>query len=137
MGQQAKLVLVADDERAIAEVIAAFVRDLGYRATVAANGDEALTLARTEWPVLLITDMMMPRMDGPGLIAAVRAAALAERRPAPATILITAAGPGHAKGSGVDAVLRKPFDLGDLEELLRQLLTASVDTAPTRIHDRP
>ncbi|HWE60989.1 MAG TPA: response regulator, partial [Chloroflexota bacterium] len=74
---QDELVLIADDEPTIAEVVAALVTDAGYRAVVATHGRQALELAQTVWPALVITDLMMPVLDGAGLIAALQEAAAA------------------------------------------------------------
>ena len=63
-------------------------------------------------PALLITDLMMPHLDGSELIAA----------PVPPTILMTAADMARAREAGADAVLRKPFHLADLAALLRRFL---------------
>jgi CheY-like chemotaxis protein len=112
-------VLIVDDEPAIAAFIADVAREMGYQTLVAANGQEALTLAETAWPCLLITDLMMPSMDGPELIARLRERA--GDRPLP-VILVTVAAVHAARVPGADAVLAKPFELGALESLLHRLL---------------
>ena len=58
------LVLIAEDEEPIAEVVATVVEDAGYTPRLAAHGREALELARAEQPALLITDLMMPHLSG-------------------------------------------------------------------------
>lgn len=118
----AVLILIAEDERPIAEVVAAVVADAGYEPVVAAHGRQALELARERWPGLVITDLMMPHLDGAGLIGALGEEAAARGRTRPPVILMTAAGPRQAREAGADAVLRKPFDLDALEELIRRLL---------------
>lgn len=112
-------VLIVDDEPAIADFIAEVARELGYRTLIAANGLDAIAVARAERPCLLITDLMMPGMDGPELIARLR-----ERnghQPLP-VILVTVAAAQAAHVPGADEVLVKPFDLGTLERVLRRLL---------------
>ena len=116
------LVLVADDEAPIAQVVAEVIGDMGHRVHVARNGRHALDLARARWPALVVTDLMMPELTGAGLIAALRAEAAAAGRPPPPVILMTAAGSAAAAGSGADAVLPKPFDLAMLEDLVARLL---------------
>lgn len=116
------LVLIADDEGPIAAVVAALVKDLGYRSAVARNGKQALEMARAAWPSLLITDLMMPGLTGAELIAALHAEAEAAHRTPPPAILMTAAGIHRARGAGADAVLPKPFDMAELEELLERFL---------------
>lgn len=121
-GPGATVVLIAEDERAIADVVAAVVTEAGFAPVVAAHGRRALELAREHWPALLITDLMMPFLDGGELIAALRAEAEARGLAGVPAILLTAAGPQRARAVGADAVLRKPFDLDVLEDLMRRLL---------------
>lgn len=119
---QSTLVLIAEDEEPIAEAIALIVEDAGYTSLVAAHGKQALELARQRRPALVITDLMMPLLDGAELIAALRAdAALDGHRPPP-IILMTAAGLKRAYEADADAVLRKPFELDELEDLLFRYL---------------
>ena len=58
------LVLIAEDEALIQRVAVAAVESLGYSILLARNGQEALDLARTYRPDLLLTDALMPKMDG-------------------------------------------------------------------------
>ena len=118
------LVLIAEDEEPIAEVVATVVEDAGYRPLLAAHGREALELARAQQPALLITDLMMPHLSGAELIAALRSDAAASGRAPLPVILMTAAGPAQARAAGADAVLRKPFELLELDALLRRFLEA-------------
>jgi CheY-like chemotaxis protein len=118
------LVLIAEDEEPIAEVVATVVEDAGYRPLLAAHGQEALELARAQQPALLITDLMMPHLSGAELIAALRSDAAASGRAPLPVILMTAAGPAQARAAGADAVLRKPFELLELDALIRRFLEA-------------
>jgi CheY-like chemotaxis protein len=120
------LVLIAEDEEPIAEVVATVVEDAGYTPRLAAHGRRALELARAEQPALLITDLMMPHLSGAELIAALRSDAVASGRNPVPVILMTAAGPAQARAAGADAVLRKPFELRELDALLRRFLEAPV-----------
>lgn len=115
-------VLVAEDEPAIAEILALILAEAGYTALLAANGREALNLAHTDWPALIITDLMMPQLDGGGLIAGLRAAAATEGRPIPPIIVMTAFKRLLQPDMAPDAVLIKPFDLADLLALLERFL---------------
>lgn len=110
------VVLIAEDEPAIAAVLALIVEEAGHVPLMAGDGARALALARERRPALLITDLMMPVLDGRGLIAALRG----EGAAVPA-IIVTAA-PGRAATAGADAVLAKPFDIGQLEALLARFL---------------
>ncbi|HEY7780533.1 MAG TPA: response regulator [Ktedonobacterales bacterium] len=116
------LVLIVEDEEPIAEAVAYVVQARGYTPLVAVDGQQALHLTRERWPALVITDLMMPRLDGVELIAALRADAAANHHVPPPVIVTTAAGMRRAEAAGADAILRKPFDLVDLEDLLHRFL---------------
>jgi signal transduction histidine kinase/FixJ family two-component response regulator len=104
-----QLVLVADDN---ADMRSHLATVLGSRwdVVVSANGRQALELARRHRPDLLITDVMMPELDGFGLIAAIRADADLASLP---VIMLSARAEQEAVGSGLDAgadnYLGKPF----------------------------
>jgi DNA-binding response OmpR family regulator len=115
-------VLIVDDEEGIAEAIGYLVEIAGYVPMLASNGDQALELARAQWPSLVITDLMMPRMDGVGLITALRTEAERTGRRMPAIMLMTAGGMERAEEVGADLVIQKPFDIWHLERLLHQYL---------------
>ena len=116
------VVLIVEDERAISSFVAGAVDDAGYLPVVARNGQEALERARERWPALVLTDLMMPHLDGVGLVRALRLEAATRGDPAPPVILMTAASPSHAQAASADALLRKPFDLTELDALLRRFL---------------
>jgi CheY-like chemotaxis protein len=65
---------------------------------------------------------MLPFMSGGALIAELRAAAEADGRAAPPVVLMTAASLRVAQAAGAQAILRKPFDLADLEAMLQRFL---------------
>lgn len=116
------VVLIVEDERSIASVVAEVVAEMGCAPMVASHGRQALELARTRWPRLVITDLMMPRMGGATLIAALRAEAASQDRAAPPILLLTAASLQYAREAGADAILRKPFNLPELEAQVSHLL---------------
>ena len=119
----APLVLIVEDEEPIAGALALMVQDAGFRSMVAADGARALELARAHPPALVITDLMMLHLDGAGLIAALRRAAL-DGGKAPPIILVTAVGPRRAQATGADAVVHKPFDMAASDRLLHRFLGA-------------
>jgi CheY-like chemotaxis protein len=116
------LVLIVEDEKPIAESLKLIVVEAGYSATVAANGRAALALLWTQRPALIITDLMMPVMDGRQLIAALREDAERTGLPCIPVIAMTASEYGWLRTTRADGVLRKPFDLADVEDLLRRFL---------------
>lgn len=118
------LVLIAEDEEPIAEALAWIVEDCGYTPLIARNGQEALELTRTRRPALLITDWMMPLLDGVGLIRALKQQAAQDGLHPIPTILMTAARRVPPQAAEADAFLPKPFELEDLQALLRRFLEA-------------
>lgn len=65
-------ILVVDDEQAIVELIEYNLRRNGYRVIVARDGGQALRLAQTERPDLVILDLMLPGLDGLDVCRALR-----------------------------------------------------------------
>lgn len=121
-GPSPHMVLIVEDEEPIATAIAVVVEDAGYVPVLASNGQGALSVADTRRPALVLTDLMMPRMDGIQLIAALREQAEANGYAMPPVILMTAGGPRRAREAGADAILWKPFDIEQLEKLLTRFL---------------
>lgn len=58
------LILVADDERVILRLASKLLHDMGYTVLTARDGAQALKMAREHLPDLLLTDALMPKMDG-------------------------------------------------------------------------
>lgn len=123
------LVLIVEDEEPLAETVSFIVQGAGYRPLVALHGRAALELARSRRPSLLITDLMLPHLDGTALIAALRADAAARGEAPPPIILMTAASQVQARAAGADVILRKPFHLADLEYLLHRFLDSPLSSA--------
>ncbi len=116
-------VVIAEDDVPIATVVAAVIEDAGYHAIVARDGREALELARSVEPVLIITDLMMPNLSGADLIAALRNDAVDKQRAPIPVILMTAVNPTVARRAGATALLLKPFDLDQLDSLVQACLS--------------
>lgn len=116
------LVLIAEDEAPIAEALAMIVADAGFRAVLAPHGKRALELARERPPALVITDLMMPQMNGLELMHALRRDAAAGGHTPPVIVLTTAAPFPRAEWSVADAYLRKPFNIDEVEALLHRYL---------------
>lgn len=67
-----RLVLLVDDEPHVLMILEKIIKPLGCQIVTAPNGLEALDLARTNNPALIISDLMMPKMDGSQLFAALQ-----------------------------------------------------------------
>jgi CheY-like chemotaxis protein len=136
--QDVALVLIADDEEPLAETVAFVVREAGYTPVIALHGREALEIARTRHPALLILDLMLPYVDGEAVIAALREDAGRNGTSAPPVVVMTGASVARARAAGADMVLRKPFSLEDLERALQRFLAPesanSIGPAPAAMH---
>lgn len=66
------LILLAEDERAIRKVMEILLESEGYDVVSAQNGREALDILLTVTPSVIVTDYMMPEMDGAALLRAIR-----------------------------------------------------------------
>ncbi len=116
-------VLVVDDEAPVRHITEQTLHAFGYRTRVAADGREALALVRAEPGgfALVVTDMMMPGMDGPTLIAELR-----RRLPAVPIIavsgLTTAENAARATSAGVNHFLPKPDSAEALLQLVHRAL---------------
>lgn len=111
------LIVVADDEVLLTEMIAAVLEDAGYEVLVAAHGKEALELIKESKPKLLITDFMMPIMTGLELAESIRADKELAELP---IVLITGAQGAIARQHPrlFTQVLDKPYNVKRLLDLV-------------------
>lgn len=104
-------VVVAEDSPTQAELLRQALTDEGFGVTVASNGLQALEAARARKPAVIITDVVMPDMDGYQLCRAVKADA--SLRDVPVMIVTSLSQIEDivmALESGADNFIRKPFD---------------------------
>lgn len=113
--------LIVDDEFGLAELVAALLAERGYETALAINGKLALASLRARPADLVLADTMMPVLDGPGLVAAMRADDALRGIP---IILMTALPEllPEMRAAGADAVLVKPFTLDQLLATMSTLL---------------
>ncbi|MGN6682567.1 MAG: ATP-binding protein [Devosia sp.] len=112
---EGKRILLADDNADMRAYVSRLLQSHGYQVDLAADGQAALELAQSTRPDLVLTDVMMPRLDGFGLLRAIRQnQALAEL---PVLLLSARAGEeAKVEGleSGADDYLIKPFAAREL-----------------------
>jgi CheY-like chemotaxis protein len=115
------LILVADDEVLLSEMLADLLEDAGYDVVTAPHGRAALDLIRARRPDLLITDFMMPLMTGLELAEAVRADEATRKLP---IILVTGAQGLLARQVPdlFNSVLDKPFEPRELLQVIAAVL---------------
>ena len=114
-------VLIVDDEFGLADIIADLLTDAGYDVALAINGKLGLASLAARPADIVLTDLMMPVMDGPEMIRRMRADPSLAAIP---TILMTALPEAIPIGDAAlhDAVLVKPFSLKELLAALHRLL---------------
>jgi DNA-binding response OmpR family regulator len=112
------MILIVDDEPSILTLLHDVLTDEGFTVERAQNGQQALALASTKPPDLVVTDLMMPLMDGRALAQRLREHSETSDIP----ILLISAAYTQQSGDIFTAVLSKPFDIGELVEAIRALL---------------
>ena len=128
-------VLIAEDDKNIAELLQMYLEKEGYAVTVAYDGGQALTKFRAIQPDLVLLDVMMPVMDGWGVCRAIRAESQTP------IIMLTAKGETDDKVSGLkagaDDYITKPFEMREvlarMEAVLRRTGTATTEKAARRL----
>jgi len=121
--QKPALVLVVDDEERNIRLLETLLHVDGYATVAARNGREALDLAATAEPDLILLDVMMPDIDGFETVARLKANPLTKQVP---VIMVTALDDRESKLRGLEAgaeeFLSKPIDHADLRVRVRNLL---------------
>lgn len=124
-------IMVVDDEYLIAIALELTLEDAGHVVEAVQDGRRALDLMSSFTPDLMITDLMMPRLDGAELIAALRA----DPRFATMPIVLSTSLPESSLRQtldGYDAYLEKPVDPDRLLRVVTLLLAGDESPAPHR-----
>ncbi|MCT7661139.1 SpoIIE family protein phosphatase [Mycobacterium deserti] len=124
-------VLIADDNADMREYLARLLETAGYLVQTVHDGQQALNAIRADVPDLVVSDVMMPRLDGLALVAALRT----DPRTAAVPVLLLSARAGQEASieglqSGADDYLVKPFAAAELLARVR----ANVELARLRVH---
>jgi two-component system, OmpR family, response regulator len=123
-------ILIVEDEPDLLANLAQAIREAGFAVDTAADGEEGLFKAETSDYDALILDVMLPKLDGWGLLKQLR---LGKKTP---VLMLTArdsiSDRIHGLDSGADDYLTKPFDLEELLARVRALIRrASGDPSPS------
>jgi CheY-like chemotaxis protein len=118
-------VLVVEDEADLRELASELLRELGYPVVVAANGEQGYLLATTLKPDLVISDAVLPRMDGREMCLRIKHNP--ETREIPVVIMSGIFTRETHKTEALktfraNAFLRKPVSLKELSDVCRQLM---------------
>ena len=125
------LVLAVDDELGMIRLLRLELTAQGFRVITASNGEEALTLAETNRPDIVLLDVAMPEMNGYEVLRALR-----ERSPVP-IILVTARDREVDKVRGLelgaDDYIVKPFGADEMAARIRAVLRRTAGVAPDQV----
>ena len=114
-------ILVVDDEPSIRDFLAWVLEDEGFRVTTAGDGREALAVAKEQAPDVVLTDLMMPVLDGYQLIDGLRR----EQIPVRAVIAMSAVHVAADRTPAADLFLSKPFEVEQILTGVQALLSHS------------
>ncbi|MDH0649071.1 response regulator [Pseudomonas sp. GD03858] len=114
-------ILIVDDEYLIADILGFALEDEGFLVEKASNGRKALEALKEKRVDLVITDYMMPLLNGEELLEAIRGELQLADLP---VILMSAAQASQARASPgrFAAVFDKPFDMEQMIAKVRELL---------------
>lgn len=119
----AKTVLTVDDSSSIRQMVVFTLKSAGYEAVEAVDGSDGLIKAKMRQFDLVLTDQNMPKLDGLGLIKALRE--LPSYRTVPILMLTTESGDEmkiKGRSAGATGWLVKPFDPHKLLDVVRKVL---------------
>jgi two-component system, OmpR family, response regulator MtrA len=118
-----RMVLVADDDADVRELIVFRLERAGYRVLTAGDGERAVELALAERPDICVIDVMMPKLDGYGVTERLRAAGELDGMP---IMLLTAsvedAAVDRGFAAGADEYVKKPFSHRELLDRIERAL---------------
>lgn len=118
-------ILIADDEQGIRLIISRLLEE-EYIVLEAADGEEAIDIAKGQQPVLILMDLMMPKMDGYAACLRIKSDQATKGIP---VVILTAVGHElnrkYAEEMGADGYITKPFTRESLLEEMRRLLVSS------------
>jgi len=114
-------VLIVDDNVMIISLIRHTLTKLGHTALTARDGEEATTILANTPVDILLTDWMMPRLDGLELVSWTRA----NIRPVPVIVMVTALGSFKAQqqalDAGVDGFVVKPLKIEEIQSIITDI----------------
>lgn len=131
-------ILVVDDEPAVTDLLAYNLRKSGYEPLMAADGREALRLARQHNPDLILLDLMLPELDGLDVCRELR------KTSSVPIIMITARGEEIDRVVGLelgaDDYMAKPFSVRELlariKAVLRRAAQVAIENPATRLQGK-
>lgn len=114
------VIIVVEDEAGIAEILTAVLESEGHEVVTACDGQAGLACIGQRRPDLVITDTMMPVMDGPTMVGKMIADPALADVPVVVMSAIPTAAAAYPCGT---AFLRKPFRVGEVVSLAQRVLS--------------
>ena len=123
MNSRPPLILVVDDDDSYCTIIRELLVRNGYLVRLANSVDEALDLLKEERPDLILTDLMMPEVDGITFIRHLRASPPHSGIPTiVVSALVLARERAAAAQAGADAFVAKPFSISQLQATIQEVV---------------
>jgi len=131
-------ILVVEDVPNIQELLAVTLRFKGYPVVTASNGQEALERISEERPSLVVTDILMPRMDGFALAQTLRTDPKTNQIPVIflSATYVTPEDKDFALSLGAVHFLEKPVDTEELLLTIAEVLTQEQTTSPPPLSEK-
>ena len=130
-------VLLVDDDAVLLQLMSAGFAAAGFRVFTADNGRKGVRMAETCAPDLVVTDIVMPELEGIGLIRAIK-----QSPRAPKVIAISGAARGRgrdylswARHLGADETLAKPFRMSELLRVAATLIEDQTQSQSQTVND--
>jgi CheY-like chemotaxis protein len=115
----AKRILVVDDERDVQDLVRLVLEMTGYVVSSAADGEEALAQIQAFHPDLVVLDIMMPGLDGWGVLKTLQGSP-----DSPPVVILSAIALSRALAPGAVAFIPKPFEITELLRTCAEALAA-------------
>lgn len=121
-------ILIVDDDEILADILSVRLSQQGFKTTVAENGEQALLMARTERPSVILLDLRLPDVDGFELCRE-----LVDNEETSDIPVIIVSGLEHpdvirrSRAAGCHYYLRKPYDPNALLTLIQQAIDEARD----------
>jgi DNA-binding response OmpR family regulator len=115
-------ILVVEDEFGIAEVLQSALNDAGHNVMIAINGRQGLERLKETQPDLVILDFMMPVLDGPGMLRAIKSSPEFSNVPAILMSSLPESAVAQEASGLYDDFLRKPFHLRTVLEMVNSIV---------------
>jgi DNA-binding response OmpR family regulator len=127
-GEDEALVLVVERDPHVRELESFFLNEAGFAVDFAEDGEAALEIARDRRPAIIVTEIMVPKLDGLALCRKIKADPALTGTVV--LVLSILAARGRAQEAGADAFLMKPLAERRLVQTVRELLARRATTEP-------